>query len=298
MKVINEIVTRAKDQETTTLVVANAADIHVLEAVEQARKDDIVSPVLIGEKELILNLLSSLGIDAKKYKVIHADNDIDSCKQAVKIVSSNPNHVLMKGKVSTSIILREALNKEYGLRTGNRLSHVTVIENNNYHKLLVMSDGAMNIAPNKDQKIEIINNTKQLFNVLQIDKPKVAVISAVEKYNEKMLSTVDAVNIKEHFKTCNEFLVDGPFALDNAINKEAAVHKGIDSLVAGDADLLVMPQIESGNVFYKAMMFLTTSKSASVILGAKKPIIITSRADSKETKYHSIALASIISKEV
>jgi phosphate butyryltransferase len=202
----------------------------------------------------------------------------------------------MKGLVDTSIILRAALNKEFGLRTNNRISHVSVIEVSTHPKLIFMSDGAMNIKPTLDEKRQIIENSIVIANALGLEAPKVGIIAAVEKVNPQMEATLDAVELIKMNKEniLNGCIVGGPFAIDNAINKEAAILKGVSDPIAGDVDILIMPQIESGNVFYKSMMFLGKAQSASVIAGAKKPIVLTSRADSTLNKFHSIALGALV----
>ena len=192
--------------------------------------------------------------------------------------------------------MKAALNKEFGLRTPNRISHVSVMEVPTHEKLLFMTDGAMNIAPTLDEKRQIIENSVKIAHALGNKTPNVGVIGAVEKVNPKMEATLHAqelvnMNLNNIITDCK---VGGPFAIDNAINKEAALHKGIKDPMAGDVDILVMPRIEAGNVFYKTMMFLANAKSASVIAGAKKPIVLTSRADSPESKYYSIALSALV----
>lgn len=296
MKSIQELVDKAKSIHTQTLVVAVADDPHVLEAVEMARKDNIVHPILVGDKAKIVALLNADHIDESHYEIIDESDDVKACQIAVKYVHSHADAFLMKGLVSTSTILHEALNKEYGLRTQNRISHVSVMEVKTHHKLLFMSDGAMNIAPTLDEKRQIIENSVQIARAIGIDTPKVGLIAAVEKVNPKMEATLHAekliqMNKDDQIKQCR---VSGPYAIDNAINKEAALHKGITHPDAGDIDILIMPRIEAGNVFYKTMMFLAEAKSASVIAGAQKPIVLTSRADSAVSKYYSIALAALV----
>lgn len=296
IKTINELVQKAKEIETKTLVVACAADEHVLEAVEMARKDNIIHPILVGDKEAITSILESFQYSVDLYKIIDIKDKSEACLEAVKLVSSNNGYYLMKGLVDTSIILKAALNKEFGLRTQNRISHVSVMEVPTHNKLIYMTDGAMNIAPNLDEKRQIIENSVHIAHAIGNSNPNVGIIGAVEKVNPQMEATLHAqelVNMNKNgvIKGCT---VGGPFALDNAISKEAAHHKGIKDPIAGDIDILVMPRIESGNVFYKTMMFLSNAKSASVIAGAKKPIVLTSRADSKESKYYSIALGALV----
>lgn len=298
MRHMTDLVHYAKSLEQKTLVVAVAQDEHVLEAVEMARKDGFIHAILVGDQQAIETICDAHHIPLESYEVIDEKDVAKACQIAVSLVAQQKNHYLMKGIVDTSIILKAALDKEEGLRTKNRLSHVSVMEIPTYHKLLLMSDGAMNIDPDVEIKQEIIENGNQIAHAIGIEKPNVAIIAAVEKINPKMQATLDAQilierNQKGAIKNC---VIGGPFALDNAINQEAAMHKGIKDPMAGDVDFLLMPQIESGNVFYKSMMFLANAKSASVIAGAKKPIVLTSRADSKESKYYSIALGALVTE--
>lgn len=296
IKTIQEIIDKAVEIETKTLVVAVANDHHVLEAVHMAKEKNIVNPILVGDQQAILETLEDLGIEPDGYDILHIIDPIQACEEAVKIVNQTAGSILMKGYVDTAVILRAALDKEYGLRTKNRLSHVSVMEIPTYHKLLLMSDGAMNIDPDVDIKQEIIENALLIGKAIGISPLKVGVIAAIEKVNPKMQATLDAAELVNrcHKETITECIVGGPFALDNAINKEAAEYKGITDPIAGDVDMVLMPQIESGNVFYKSMMFLANAKSASVIAGASKPIVLTSRADSTLSKFNSIALSALI----
>lgn len=296
IKSITELVHKASTLPTKTLVVACAADSHVLEAVEQARKQDIVNGILIGNKTEIESILTTLHASSDNYTIIDESDPEQACLQAVKLVHDNDDYYLMKGLVDSSVILRAALNKEYGLRTNNRISHVSVIEVPTHHKLLYMTDGAMNIAPTLDEKRQIIENSVKIAHSLGNHNPHVGIIGAVEKVNPKMSATVDAaelvaMNKDGIIKGC---IVGGPFAMDNAINKEAALHKGVQDPIAGEVDILVMPRIEAGNIFYKSMMFLANAQSASIIAGATKPIVLTSRADSTESKFNSIALGAMV----
>ncbi len=296
MKSIQDIIKNAQLLEKKKMVVAVAQDEHVLEAVHMAKEAGIVEAVLVGDQKSILSILSKLKIIASQYEIVDIADPFLACEYAVKMISQQKADILMKGLVDTSIILRAALDKEFGLRTPNRISHVSVMEVPSYHKLLLMSDGAMNIDPNVDIKQEIIENGIQVCYALGIKNPKVGCIAAVEKVNPKMQATLDAVELIERNKVgrIKGCTIGGPFALDNAINKEAAEHKGITDPMAGDVDFLLMPQIEAGNVFYKTMMFLANAKSASIIAGAKAPIVLTSRADSKESKFNSIALSALV----
>lgn len=296
MKTINAVIQKAQSFEKRPLVVAAAADPYVLDAVEKAIQLDLVYPILIGDTSLIKKQASSLLI--KHATILDQPDQALACEAAVDYCVDEPRAILMKGLVDTSILLKAALRKERGLRTDQRLSHVSVFEIENFNRLLLMSDGAMNIAPNIDEKESIIRNAVMCAQALGITLPKVAVIAAVEKVNPKMPATLDAATLmqKQHDGFIQNCIVEGPYAIDNAINIEAAHHKNITLPYAGQADILLMPDIEAGNVFYKSMMFLGGAKSASLIMGSTHPIVLTSRADSSESKFQSIALAACVSE--
>ena len=205
--------------------------------------------------------------------------------------------MVMKGLVDTSIILKAVLNKEIGLRTGNILSHVAVFDIEGYDRLFFITDAAMNLAPGVNEKKQIIENACSVARALDIEEPKVALICAKEKVNPKMKDTVEAKELEEKYlngeiKNC---IVGGPFALDNAISEESARHKGINHPVAGKADILVVPDIEAGNILYKSITYFAKCENAGLIVGSKAPIILTSRADSDKTKLNSIALGVLAS---
>ena len=205
----------------------------------------------------------------------------------------------MKGLVDTSIVLKAVLNKELTLRTGSPISHAAVCEIPGYDRLMFVTDAAMNISPDVNAKAAIIRNVVKLAHALDIDCPKVGVVCAKEKVDEKMPATVDAQTLVDMNKNgeITDCLVGGPFALDNAVSEEAAKHKGIKDPIAGKCDVLLVPDIEAGNVLYKAISYFSNSKIAGIILGASKPIVLTSRADSEETKMYSIALAVLYSNK-
>jgi phosphate butyryltransferase len=280
------------------LVLAAAQDQHSLSAVLRAWKDDIIEPIFIGDKEAIQNICSEYNYDISGLRIIHEPVIEMSVEMAVKMLSSKQADILMKGKVGTSTLLKSVLNKEWGLRTGNLLSHIALFEVETYHKLIAVTDVAMNIAPNLKDKIAIVNNSVSLLKRLGYVKPKVAVLGAVEMVNENMEATLDAallskMNQRDQIRDC---IIDGPLAFDNAVSLESAQHKGIRSEVAGDTDLLLMPDIEVGNVLYKSLVFFAKAKVASIILGAQVPIVLTSRSDSEQAKYDSILLSAAASK--
>ncbi len=279
------------------LVLAAAQDPFSLNAVMKAYNDQLIEPLLIGRKSEIASLLKEYRFDTDGVKIIDEPDMERAIELSVKMVSNKEADVLMKGKVGTSSLLKAVLNKEWGLRTGKLLSHFALFEVKTYHKLIAVADVAMNIAPNLQDKIAIVDNSVSCLNRLGVQMPKVAVLGAVEMVNENMEATLHAallskMNQRDQIRNC---IIDGPLAFDNAVSFESARHKGIMSDVAGDTDLLLMPDIEVGNVLYKSLVFFAKAKVAGVILGASAPIVLTSRSDSEEAKYYSIILAAAAS---
>jgi len=298
LKKLSEIKKLLDNKPVKRLVLGAAHDLQSLGAVIKASNDNIISPVLIGDEKEIRKIASEKNYNLENVQIIHEPVIEKTSEMAVKMVSNNEADVLMKGNVGTSVLLSHVLNKEWGLRTGNLLSHIAVFEVETYHKLIAVTDVAMNISPNLKDKISIVNNSVSCLNMLGVDVPKIAVLGAVEMVNESMQATLDAallskMNQRDQIKNC---IIDGPLAFDNAISLESAVHKGIRSEVAGDTDLLLMPDIEVGNVLYKSLVFFARAKVASVILGAAAPIVLTSRSDSEQARYDSILLAAATAK--
>jgi len=295
MKTIAELHKKAEANKNSKVVsLAAAHDEQALEAVYIAKQKNLTEAILVGDKEEIEAIAKRRNFDLSAFEIIDHKNEKDCVKTAVQLVNSGKADILMKGKVSTSGLLRGVLNDEWGLKTGKLLSHFTIFEIKNYHKLLGVTDVAMNIAPTLKEKIGIMNNAVQYMNQIGIKNPKVAVVGAVEKVNDKMPATIDAAILSKmsdrgQIPGCT---VDGPFALDNALSKQSAEHKGIVSDVAGDADLILVPNIETGNVLYKALAF-TGEQLAAVILGASAPIVLTSRSDSEAAKLNSLVLAAV-----
>jgi phosphate butyryltransferase len=284
-----------KDQEKRKLVLAVSQDAHSLGAIHEALKLNIVEAILIGSQPETEKLIEEGNMDFSGATFIHEEVPEKCVELAVRMVHDKKAHILMKGKVATPVLLKGVLNKEWGLRTGRLLSHFALFEVDTYHKLIAVTDVAMNIAPNLSDKIQIVNNSVEYLHKMGIGKPKVAVLGAIEMVNESMQATLDAallskMNQRDQIQNC---LIDGPLAFDNAVSFESAKHKGIKSEVAGDTDLLLMPDIEVGNVLYKTLVFFAKAKVASLILGAAAPIVLTSRSDSEESKLHSILLAAI-----
>ncbi|HQH24902.1 MAG TPA: bifunctional enoyl-CoA hydratase/phosphate acetyltransferase [Bacteroidales bacterium] len=298
LKSLNDLKGIVAGEPRKRMVVAAAQDQHSLGAVIKGWKENIVDPILVGDKEKIQNICAENNYDITGLRIIHEPDIQMAVEIAVKLVNNGQGDILMKGKVGTSILLKEVLNKEWGLRTGKLLSHFALFEVETYHKVIAVTDVAMNIAPNLQAKIAIINNSVGCLIKLGYIMPKVAVLGAVEMVNENMEATLDAallskMNQRDQIKNC---IIDGPLAFDNAVSLESAKRKGIRSEVAGDTDLLLMPDIEVGNVLYKSLVFFAKAKVASVILGAKVPIVLTSRSDSEQAKYDSILLSAAASK--
>lgn len=293
MKTFEEILKFAKENGPKKIAVAAAHDKDVLIAIKMAMEEKIVNPILIGQEKAIREISEEINLSLENVEVINEEDLTEACRTAVLLVSSKKADILMKGLVDTSIILKAVLDKEIGLRTGNVLSNAAVFATEKYHKIFMITDPAINISPNANEKAQILENALELFHSLGVEEPKVAVVCAKEKVSNKMQATLDAEELVKMYKEgrFTGCIVEGPYALDNAISKEAAEHKGISGKVAGDADILLMPAIEAGNIFYKALTYLANSENAGIVLGARAPIVLTSRADKVSAKLNSIALA-------
>ncbi len=297
IKALLDIFEYLKSKEKKRLVVANAVDHHSIEAAAKAVELGIVDAVLVGDEAKIEAICEEEKIDTSRFRIVHVDNHEDPAQKAVELINAGEGELLMKGLVNTDAYMRAILNKEKGLLPPKAvLSHITVIENPAYHKLMVVSDVAIIPQPDLKQKIIMINYLVKTATALGIEMPKVAVIAATEQVLPGMESCVDAailskMNDRGQIKNC---MVDGPLALDVAVDKEAAAIKGITSPVAGDADCLLFPNIEAGNVFYKMNTKLCKSEQAAFVAGAKVPCILSSRGDSTQTKLNSIALSALL----
>jgi phosphate butyryltransferase len=288
-----QIIKKAESLPPVTVAVAAAADQEVLEAVMDAKKHGIAEFLLFGDEGKIRQIAEQIGLTLSKEEVVHAPAITDACLQAVSAVREKRADVVMKGMVQTADFLRAVLNKEKGLRSGKVLSHVATFEVPGYDRLIHVTDPALNIAPQLPEKVQIIENIIQFCHSLGVQEPKVAVLGAVEVVNPNMPATLDAAALAQMNRRgqIKGGIVDGPFALDNAVSVAAAEHKGIKSPVAGKADVLMVPDIEAGNMLYKSMVYFAKAKIGAVVLGATAPVVLTSRADSAEAKLNSIALA-------
>lgn len=299
MKSIDDIIKFARERGPKTVSVACCQDKDVLMAIENARKENIVDAILVGDMEKNKEIAKDLNISLDNYNLVDIKDLSEACLKAVELVSTGKADMVMKGLVDTSIILKSVLNKEIGLRTGNVLSHVAVFDIEGYDRLFFVTDSAMNLAPDINTKKQIIENACSVARSLDIKEPKVALICAKEKVNPKMKDTVEAKELEDMYLRgeITGCMVGGPFALDNAVSEEAAKHKGMNHPIAGKADVLVVPDIEAGNVLYKSIAFFAKCENAGLIVGAKAPIILTSRADSEKTKLNSIALGVLAAEK-
>jgi phosphate butyryltransferase len=294
---IRDLYQLARKDTARTIAVACAQDEDVLASLDRATADGLVHPLLVGRRAEIETLRERLGLRRLEAEILDCGSDAEAVELAVRAVASGRAQMLMKGLVATSVFLKGVLDKEWGLRKRPLLSHVGVFEIPGEHRLLLVTDVAMSIAPDLVRKAQILENAVELAHQLGIERPRVAALAAVENVNAEMPATIDAAALAKmadrgQIKGC---AVDGPLALDNALVAAAARHKGITGPVAGCADILLVPDIEAGNVLYKALGLLAGWPLAAVVLGASVPVVLTSRADSDETKFNSIALAAAVS---
>lgn len=288
-----------KSSPKKRLVAAYANDDHSVSAVSMAIDLGIVEGTLVGDREVIEKICTEHRIKADKFTIVHEPDEMKAAYKAVEIINKGEGNLLMKGLVSTDKYMRAILDKENGLMNkGAILSHVTVMENPNYHKLLIVGDVAILPAPELPEKIAITNYLIHTAHSLGIEKPKVALIAASELVSAKIQASVDAAVISKMADRgqIKGACVDGPLALDVAIDKESADIKKVGGHVSGDADCLVFPNIESGNVFYKANTKLANGEQGAIVVGARVPAVLSSRGDSTKTKLYSIALAALTTR--
>ena len=299
LRTFKEVLNKAKDYGPKKMAVASAGAEDVLRAVEAARKEGLADSILVGDKKEIIQVAEKMGIDPADYEIIDQPDKTETARCAVELVRNKKVSILMKGMMGTARLLKAVLDKEIGLRTNRLLSHAYVLEVKNYNRIIVITDGAMNISPDLNQKAQIIQNAIYFCHALGIEKPKVAALTAVELVNPVMPATIDAACLAKMSERGQIVggTVDGPLAFDNAISKEAALHKGIESPVSGEVDILLAPDIEAANIFAKGLVYLAKAQPAGVLLGAKAPVVLVSRTDSAESKLYSIALGVLMSEK-
>jgi phosphate butyryltransferase len=293
-----EIVKEIKSRCAVPISVAVAQDKEVLSAIKLAKDAGIAEAILVGDASLIRPLMEEVGLSANT-PIVHETDNAEAALKAVSLVKNGKAKVLMKGLMNSSEFLRAVLHKEKGLRTGRLLSHLGAFEVPGQNKLLFITDGGMNIAPTLVEKQQILTNAMLALHAMGIMNPKVAILTANEVVSEKMPATVDAKHLVEMSQRGDlpKGIVEGPIAFDVAVSHEAAKHKGIESQIAGNVDLMVVPSIETGNVLGKALIYFAKSKMAGIVLGATHPIVMTSRAETPEGKVNSIALACLANQQ-
>lgn len=293
-----QLLTQAQQLEGCTVSIAGAADDEVIRAVKLATEHGLSRFMLFGDAREIRRLCALYNIEESLVDILHATGEAEIAKRAALAVKQHEADVLMKGMVSTSIFMKAVLNREAGLRTTKTLSHVALFQIPNRDQLIGVTDAAIHIAPTLEDKVSIIHNAVEALHRIGYTRPRVAALSAVEVVNPQMNATIDAalltqMNRRGQIKGC---VVDGPLALDNAVDMIAAKQKGVDGDVAGQADLLVVPYIEVGNVLYKSIMYFAEAQVAAIVVGASAPVVLTSRADTAEAKVYSLAFALLNAK--
>ncbi len=295
---LDAVIQAAKTGASGVVAVAAAHDTAVIEAVTAAKKEGIVTPILVGHAEQIEKMLADVGEVPADYRIVSADSDVDCAKTAVQLVTEGQADFLMKGLLGTADLMRAVLSKEANLRTDSLLSHVMLFETPGYHKMILMSDGGMNTFPDFDKKVQILDNAAGVLHKLGYERIHAACVCGAETVNPKIQSTVDAYELSRMTEMWKKYNMDviGPVSVDLALSREACEHKHFTAPGAGDADLLLVTNYEMGNAIYKTALCLTGCRAAGLIIGARVPIILVSRSDSADSKLASIALGAVIAR--
>lgn len=294
---LDQLLEEVKNKPNKRLVAAFPNDSHSIEAINEAISYGLIDATLVGDETKIKEVCEKYGYDINKFEVIHEPVDSKAAAKAVSLINQGKGDILMKGLISTDKYMRAILNKQDGLVPPKGiLTHITIVENPNYHKLMVVGDVAIIPAPDFKQKVAITNHLVKTAKCLNIDIPKVAVVAAAEQVSLAMPASTDAALLSKMADRgqIKDALVEGPLGLDLAIDMESVKIKGMKSELAGDADCILFPNIEAGNVFYKANTKLANAEVGAIVAGAKVPCILSSRGDSAKTKLYSIALASLV----
>jgi len=291
-----QLLVRCKSLKPVPTAVAHPCEVTALSAAVEAASKGLIIPILVGPRAKIESTAKSAGIGLNNVQIIDVPHSHAAAAKSVELLREAQAEVLMKGSLHTDELMAAVVARDKGLRTERRISHVFVMDVPTYHKVLVVTDGAINIAPTLEDKVDICQNAIDLAVSLGLEKPKVAILAAVETVTSKMPATIDAAAL---CKMCERgqitgAILDGPLAFDNAISKQAAETKGIHSEVAGDPDILLAPDLEAGNILAKQLTFLANADSAGLVLGARVPIILTSRADSVRSRIASCAVAMLV----
>jgi phosphate butyryltransferase len=293
---LEQFIEAAQRRGSRRAAVASAANGLVLRAIKQAEELGLVTPLLVGRADEIREAAAAADLEFGEDQIVPTETTVESAARAVELVRQGQADILVKGHLHTDDFMRAVLRSEVGLRTDRLLSHVFILQVPLYHKLLLITDAAINIAPDLMQKAAIVQNAIDMLRQLGVDQPKVAALSAVETINPKIPSTVDAACLHKMAERgqIKYGLVDGPMAFDNAISAKAAREKGIKSEVAGDVDIVLVPGLDAGNILYKNLEYLANARVAGIVMGARAPIVLTSRADPPQARVHSLALANLI----
>ena len=291
-----KLLERCKSVGAIPTAVAHPCEISALTGAVEAAQAGLIEPILVGPAATIEEIAKSANVDLGNIEIVDAAHSVDSARKAVEVIKQGRAEVLMKGSLHSDELLSAIVSRDGGLRTGRRISHVFVMDVPTYHKVLVVTDAAINITPTLEDKVDICQNAIDLCVSLGVEKPKLAILAAVEVVNSKMQATLDAAALCKMAERgqIKGGILDGPLAFDNAISKQAAEIKGIKSAVAGDPDILLAPDLEAGNILAKQLAFLANADSAGLVLGAKVPVILTSRADSVRSRIASCAVATLV----
>ena len=290
-----QLLAKCRSLEPIPTAVAHPCDVTSLSGAVEAANEGLIAPILVGPRAKIMSAAASAGIDLSSFRIVDAPHSHASASKAVELLRGAEAELLMKGSLHTDELMGAVVSRDGGLRTARRISHVFVMDVPTYHKVLIVTDGAINIAPTLEDKVDICQNAIDLAISLGLEEPKVAILAAVETVTSKMPATIDAAALCKMADRgqITGALVDGPLAFDNAISRQAAKTKGIQSDVAGDPDILLAPDLEAGNILAKQLTFLAKADSAGLVLGARVPIILTSRADSVRSRIASCAVAML-----
>jgi len=299
IKTFEELMQAAKEKGPLTVAIASAHEQEILLAARDAEELGIADCVLVGDRQAINDIARESDIDVKRMMILDEPNPKKAAHRVMELVSLGHAQIAMKGKIETADFLRAALNKQYGIRGGGLLSHVGVFEIPGFDRLLFVSDAGVVVAPDMEQKVELVRNAIFVAQVLGVERPRVAILAATEMVHPKIPTTMDAANLAKMADRgqIRGGLVDGPLALDNAISVESATLKGIKSEVAGRADILITPDIEAGNLLAKAITYFAHGRMAGIVVGGRAPLVVASRSDPHETKLVSIALGVLLASK-
>ena len=291
-----QLLEKCKRLEPVPTAVAHPCEASALSGAVEAAEHGLIVPILVGPAAKIAATAKASGTDLSKYRIVDVPHSQASATKAVELIREGHAQVLMKGSLHTDELMLAIVSRDGGLRTGRRISHAFIMDVPTYHKVLIVTDGAINIAPTLEDKVDICQNAIDLAIALGRERPKVAILAAVETVTSKMPATIDAAALCKMAERgqITGGILDGPLAFDNAISKQAAITKGIHSDVAGDPDILLAPDLEAGNILAKQLSFLAKADSAGMVLGARVPVILTSRADSVRSRIASCAVAMLV----